>query len=200
MDYVKIPQNVRVEDKLIGPLSLRQIIMIALGGGTSYALFGMISKAYGSIPLVAHVFIWWPLILCAAFAVVRINDIPLTRYSLLAFELMIKPRRRVFQPRRGLSTVSRDGATSKKSKKIPEEKPVAAKKNALRIGDLSALLDQGSEGKDVPLQSATEILEGTIGAEAILNADEAAITEQEKRIDALWRSMKSGGRSPVSHS
>ena len=116
MDYVKIPQNVRVQDKLIGPLGLKQIILIAVGGGFSYTLFAMMNKTYGYVPPVAHAFIWWPGILAAAFAVVRINDITLFRYCLLTIEMMSKPRQRVWQPRHGLIINIQTRPSKKKGK------------------------------------------------------------------------------------
>ncbi len=145
MDYVKIPQNIRVEDKLIGPLSLRQIIIVAIGGGVSYAMFAGLSKTYGSVPAVAHAFIWLPLIICAAFALVKINDISLTRYSLLTFELMVKPRKRVWQPRRGLNVVPKEGGSTKKKgkkgKEEPEEVSMQQKRSEFHLGEVSTLLD-----------------------------------------------------------
>ena len=201
MDYVKIPQNIRIEDKLIGPLSLRQIIIMAMGGGVSYSLFAMVSKTYGHVPPAAHVFVWLPLILCTAFSLIRINDISLTRYSLLVFELMVKPRRRVFQPRRGLNTIPKAvmAKAGKKSKEgdmeiAPKEKP------ALLIEDLSAILDRDGADKEAHLQvSAKDVFENTIGAQAILNADAEDIADQSKRLDALWKEMKAG-RSTISSS
>jgi len=193
MDYVKIPQNIRVEDKLIGPLSLRQIIMIAIGGGVSYTLFAMLSKTYGQVPPVAHVFIWLPLVLCAAFALVKINDISLMRYSLLTFELMVKPRRRVFQPRRGLNIVPKPTAPKPGKKSKEENMKKAPEKGAVLIDDLSALLDRGGEASgDHPQVTATDVFENTIGAQAILDADEEVISDQRRRLDVLWQEMKSG--------
>jgi hypothetical protein len=155
MDYVKIPQNVRVKDKLIGPLSLFQIIAIAAGGGISYTLFAIVQKSLGYVPTVAHLFIWIPLIVISAFAVIRINDIPLTRYSLLMIELMSKPRKRVWQPRKGILAVA-SGAhilTSQKKKKKGEEKEAPVqKKSEVRLDELSVILDREGE-KSPALQS-----------------------------------------------
>jgi hypothetical protein len=195
MDYVKIPQNVRVEDKLIGPLSLKQIIVVALGGGVSYALFAMVKKMYGSVPMVAHAFVWIPLILCLAFALVRINDISLMRYVLLSFELMVKPRKRVWQPRRGLNILPRAVAEGKKSKKkqkeeeeaLVQEKAASLAAKNFRLGDLSVLLDRGGQAISQPVAGTGVVA----GAEvAISDTDVAEHTAEEKRIDALWREMK----------
>lgn len=155
MDYVKIPQNIRVKDKLIGPLSLMQIIVIAAGAGTSYALFATITKTQGAVPGIMHAVIWWPAIFAIAFAVVRINDISLFRYCLLILEMMSKPRRRVWQPRRGIMIESRMivGKKKKKGKKDEEEAEMQAlaqkKQSEIRLDDLSVILDKAGESAPV---------------------------------------------------
>lgn len=148
MDYVKIPQNVRIEDKLVGPLSLRQIIIIAIGGGTSYALYAMVEKSVGYFPTYAHAVVWWPAIILTALSVVRINDISLTRYVLLIMESSIKPSVRVWQPRKGTSSLA-PKMVQKKSKKSASNEEVdekKEKKSDVRLQDLSIILDQ--EGKE----------------------------------------------------
>lgn len=205
MDYVKIPQNVRVEDKLIGPLSLRQIIIIAVGGGTSYVLFAGISKTYGSVPIFAHVFIWIPLALCAAIALVKINDIPLTRYAFLVFELMVKPRKRVWQPRRGLDVLPRATTSrmSRKKKKAEEEAASAEataareEKSEFRLEELSVVLDREGEAVEKVTEGAQAVIEGTVAeADAITDADAESVSEHGDRLNKLWKEMKSS--SPAS--
>ena len=149
MDYVKIPQNVRIEDKLIGPLSIRQIALIAIGGGMSYTLFAGLQNTYGEVPAIAHAFIWLPAILFLAFAVVRIYDISLFRYVLLILETLSKPRRRVWQPRSGLSTeIESPAALAKyekeKKKKGKEVHKEEEKKSDIRLDELSIILDSES--------------------------------------------------------
>ena len=193
MDYVKIPQNIRIEDKLIGPLSLRQIIIIAVGGGVSYTLYAMLNKTYGAVPPAAHLFIWLPLIFFAAIALVRINDISLTRYALLTFELMVKPRRRVFQPRRGLDVLPR-AATSKKGKKEHEEEVKSvAKKPEVKIKDLSALMDRGSAGTE----TMPAAFDGAISAQIAADTSDAEVEAHGRRLEKMWQEMKTG-RSQVS--
>ena len=70
IEPVKIPQNVYIEDRIVGPLTLRQIIMIAVGGGFSYALYASIAKSYGPPNLIVTVLVWLPAILSAIFALV----------------------------------------------------------------------------------------------------------------------------------
>ena len=55
------------------------------------------------------------------------------------------------------------------------------------------LLDrEGEASNDHPQVTAKDVIENTIGAQAILNADEEEISGQRKRLDTLWQEMKSG--------
>ena len=54
----KIPQNVYVEDRIVGPLTLKQIIVVCIGGGFSYALWASISKAYGYVGIPLTILAW----------------------------------------------------------------------------------------------------------------------------------------------
>ena len=45
MQY-KIPQNVRIEDKIVGPLTLKQLIILGVGGGITYAIYVALARVY----------------------------------------------------------------------------------------------------------------------------------------------------------
>ena len=165
MQNVKIPQNVQVEDKLIGPLSLKQLILVGIGGGFSYTLFAAINKSVGYVPLTAHMVIWLPAIFSAAFALVRINDISLFRYCLLTIEMLSKPRRRVWQPRQGiiLNIQTRPIASQKAKEGAAASLRPKVEKTSLKLEELTSLLDQ--EGK------STAPLEGVTAEPLALNVD-----------------------------
>jgi hypothetical protein len=103
MDPIKIPQNVYIEDRIVGPLTLRQIVIVGIGGGFSYALWAMLNKAYGGISLPLTVMVWLPAGVAAAFAFVKVNDLSLTKLCLLLLERMNKPMVRTWAPRQGFS-------------------------------------------------------------------------------------------------
>ena len=44
IEPVKIPQNVYVEDRIIGPVTLKQLAMVGIGMGISYAIFASVNK------------------------------------------------------------------------------------------------------------------------------------------------------------
>lgn len=136
LEAVKIPQNVSVEEKIIGPVSLRQIIICMVGGGISYAIWSSM-KAAGSVTIVSTVIAWIPAMIAATFAFVHISDISLFRFLLLAIERSQKPSIRTWQPRRGIEiTITVSGP------KRPVSENAEEKRSRLeRIEELSTLLD-----------------------------------------------------------
>ena len=42
----KVPQNVQMADKIVGPLTLRHMIILGAGGGLAYLVFTILSKNF----------------------------------------------------------------------------------------------------------------------------------------------------------
>lgn len=102
IDAVKIPQNVQIEDHIIGPVSLRQLTITGIGGGISYMLYASALKAgVGNIIFLAAC--WLPAVIAAAFSFLRINDLSLLNIIFLMIEGMQKPKERYWSPHLGLS-------------------------------------------------------------------------------------------------
>lgn len=139
IDPVKIPQNVQIEDKIVGPLTLRQIIIMALGGGFSYMIYAAVQRSVGHVSIPVTIAIWVPAVIAAAFALVNINDLSLLRICFLLLERMIKPSQRTWSPRTGISITIR---TSPK----PEEKPTAQAQqkgtHEEQIAELTRVIDR----------------------------------------------------------
>lgn len=142
LDPIKIPQNVYIEDRIVGPITLRHIIIMGVGGGISYVLYGMANNAYadygGSAPLPLTVICWIPAMIAAAFAFVRINDLSLLRLMLLSLEKMNKPTVRTFTPRQSFSIHIRTFNTVQEKKKID---PTQKNRDYQRIDEITSILD-----------------------------------------------------------
>lgn len=143
----KIPQNVGIEDKIVGPLTMRQLIYIAVGIGASYVLFAILNKLY-ELNILEYIIIGLPALIAVALALVKINDIPLLRYILLFLEFSIKPKRRMWD-HRGISALVDAYLESPAS--MMQNKPMDTKeiekaqkiKKAKNLSDLSKILDSG---------------------------------------------------------
>ena len=142
IEPVKIPQNVYIEDRIVGPLTLRQTLIMAIGGGFSYALWASIAKVYGSVPLAITILVWIPCAIAVAFALIKINDLSLMRICFLMFERFNKPSIRTFSPRRGISINIRVLSQQDKAKKEnPSMSQPATDERSERIKELSSILD-----------------------------------------------------------
>ena len=102
IESVKIPQNVYVEDHIIGPVTLRQLLITGIGAGIGYGLFATVQKA-GVTNIVALGACWIPTVIFAAFAIFKINDLSLFSIILLSIEGFNKPNIRYWSPHGGLS-------------------------------------------------------------------------------------------------
>lgn len=155
IEAVKIPQNVYIEDRIVGPLTLRQVIISAVGCGFSYAMFSMISKAYGGMTLPLTIMVWIPGALSIIFAFVKFNDLTMFQMVLLTLERMSKAPVRVWAPRRGISITIRT-ATAKEDKAAAQA-AVVIPKNDSRLAELSAVLDRPrTEPEPEPVATAPE--------------------------------------------
>ncbi len=162
VDPVKIPQNVQIEDRVVGPLSLRQIIIMAVGGGFSYMIYSGVQKSVGYVGIPLTIIIWIPALIAAAFALVNINDLSLLRICCLLLERLQKPRVRTWAPREGISITIR---TSRfKAEEAPNKVETVQKQNTQKqIADLSSVLDQASP----KVQEAAPLVEAAPLAAAV---------------------------------
>ena len=143
IEPVKIPQNVYVEDRIVGPITLRQLIIVMLTGGFSYALWTGIksSTGYASVPLT--IICWIPALIGAAFAFVKIQNISLFRLCLLMIEKTDKPTIRKWSPRRGISINFRYFSAKEDEKERKKKAQEQRQPHHERLEELSAMLDRG---------------------------------------------------------
>lgn len=90
----KVPQDVQREDRIVGPLTLKQLIICGAGGIVAYAIYIALAKTYIWItwlPPVAVV-----TVITLAFAFVRPLDLSFTKWILLWVEFSLVPRNRVW--------------------------------------------------------------------------------------------------------
>ncbi len=139
----KIPQNVGIEDKIVGPFSLRQLIILAVGGGTSYIIY-VISSRFYELNILEYIIIAIPALLALAAALIKIRHVSFTKYMLLLLEFTIKPKKRMWDHHGIASTVAPtlgSKVTQKKKNNVnPNE--VKERKN-VNLKELSATLDSG---------------------------------------------------------
>ncbi len=112
----KVPQNVEREDQIIGPVTMKQLIICTVGGGLAYSIYVFLAKRY-------TMEIWLPptavvALLTLAVAFVKINDIPFLKWVMLLIEYFLTANKRVWTK----------GADQIRIVDLPKKKPAETEK------------------------------------------------------------------------
>ncbi len=139
MQY-KIPQNVQIEDKIVGPLTLKQLAIVGVGGGFTYALYTYLAKRY-------YIEVWLPAILPStlltlAIAFLKINGISFGPWVLYAIEFIANPRKRIFQMGAADHYASQFAKPTETVKTETVEPTLNTHDRIQKIGEISKILDQ----------------------------------------------------------
>lgn len=136
----KVPQDVQREDQILWFITLRQLIMILIGGGISYGLFTTFSKKY-VLGLLEIILICIPAVIAIAFAFVKIKGIPLFKFLLLLIETkLFRASRRYWQTSGGIFVSMTTGFIEKTKRK---KSPLVAKNiSDERFKNLANLIDK----------------------------------------------------------
>lgn len=134
MQY-KVPQDVQREDTIIGPLTLKQMTILGIGGGIAYALYVSLAQLY-------FVEIWLPPVvivssLTLAFTFLKVHSLPFHVYLMNLIEYQLLPRKRIWV--QGTGTPSYDFAPEKKKDKKNNVSKV--NKSNKTLAELTEVLD-----------------------------------------------------------
>lgn len=144
MAQYQVPQFIEVEDKIFGPLTLKQFIYVAGGGGVCLALFTILPM-WLSIPLMLP-----PLALSLALAFYQVNDRPFIVAMEHAFSYYIGSKLYLWVPR----TQQKSAAIP--TSEVPGQKPTAAlpvpKLSESKLKDLSWSLNIKDRAQAEPQQ------------------------------------------------
>ena len=145
MQY-KIPQNVQVEDKIVGPLTLRQLIKLGVGGGITYVIYVTLAKGFFIEVWLIPVLIPGILTLLSTF--VSIGGIPFDQWIFLSIEFMKNPRKRTFVMGAGDNyavTLFADKIKKVQTGADAEGKIARDHERLQKIGEISKMLDSYSK-------------------------------------------------------
>jgi hypothetical protein len=160
MDIVKIPQNVYVEDRIIGSITLRQIIMVCVGGAMTYGLWALLQTAYGVVGIPAYALSSIPLIISIAFAFIKVNDVTLWRMCTLLISRIGRPNIQLWSPRKGNSIVMHtnkildDVEDDSQKKKAPKSKKDIQNLSTMLDNPPPEVTEETSEVESTPVQEA----------------------------------------------
>ena len=135
----KIPQNVEVEDKIVGPLTLRQLIICGVGFGIAYVIYISLVKNY-------YAEVWGPPVaivslLTIAIAFVEIRHIPFLKWVFLMIEAAVNPPKRMWDKRESTRLLWATIRAPKKVSKTEQKKIEKKEKKIENLSDISENLD-----------------------------------------------------------
>jgi len=96
MPQYKVPQNIDLEDKIVGPFTMKQFIYLMVGGGLIYGLYqmwlpyenGLYYTIAAALPIGLAAFL---------LTFIKINDRPFEYFLVSLWAYLFKPRRRIWQ-------------------------------------------------------------------------------------------------------
>lgn len=136
----KVPQNVQMADKIVGPLTLKHMIIIGAGGGLAYLVYTILAREYFWevwLPPVAVIVIFTLLI-----AFVKIYNVSFGKFIILFLENHMIPRNRIWT-KSSAEVFGLDPIQSKQTLKKPKDKDKAkrATETMKKLDDITKLLD-----------------------------------------------------------
>lgn len=138
MQY-QVPQFVDMEDRIIGPLTLKQFLYLASGGGLlliNWFLFTFFLWFLLAIPIVA---------LAAAFAFLKINGQSFIYFLASIVAYFFKPRLYIWNRKGELK--SEEASASGAKSKITETPPAEEKLSRSKLKELALNLDVAARRK-----------------------------------------------------
>ena len=130
-----VPQFIDVEDKIFGPISVRQFITFLFGGAIIFIDYELFYKTSFWVFALSSVFLFG---LTGVFAFLRINGRPFHYFLLNLFNTLKDPRFRVWnKTASNVERIKKEKITPQEL--IPTKKPLSASK----LTQLSLLVDTG---------------------------------------------------------
>lgn len=136
----KVPQNVQMADKIVGPLTLRHMIIIGAGGGLAYLVYVILARSY-------YWEVWLPPVAIISIATLliaflKIYNLPFGKFVILFLEYIFIPRKRAWIKSSaeiiGMKQITKE---SKKSKEKNMKKGKKAQQTIKKINDITEILD-----------------------------------------------------------
>ena len=159
MQQYKVPQNIDLEDKIVGPFTMKQFGYLMAGGALVYAIYQVFlpyeNGTIYAVILGAPVAI---LVVCLTF--IKVNDRPFEYFILSLFKFIFNPKKMIWQ--RGYTT-----------NKVIIQTPVPQKattgdatKKAATLDDIAKQLDMAAGNTGATAPSRAESRDGNNSSDA----------------------------------
>ncbi|MBI4948417.1 PrgI family protein [Candidatus Berkelbacteria bacterium] len=136
----KVPQNIDMQDKIIGPLTLVQFFYLLFGGLIIYILFNnLMLRGQTLVFFVLAVPIG---LFSFAMAFLKIQDVPFPSFFMALIKYSRTPRSRVWQH------YNAPTPAPTKPKSVKKSEPIKKSFDTVKVSELSELLDSSREGDE----------------------------------------------------
>lgn len=131
----KVPQNIDMQDKIIGPLTLSQFFYLLFGGLIIYILFNkLVLNGLGFIFFVLAIPIG---LFSFALAFIKVQDQPFPSFVTALIKYLQTPRARIWQHYSPPAKLQNPNPKSQKEKIAKPKKQL----DSVRVQELSTILD-----------------------------------------------------------
>lgn len=153
MQQFVVPQFIDVEDKVFGPITVRQFIIILTGAGINFIAYSLSDFA---------LFIFWFVIISIItffIAFIKVNGRPIHFFILNVAQTSRKPRLRVWQKIFSDSDLRKSNKKSKE-KPLPETPRHKNTVRASRLAEMALIVDTGGvyQGEKEPPHSDQQLV------------------------------------------
>lgn len=138
----KVPTNVQREDKIVGPLTLKQLIILGVGGGISYAIYVSLAQNFIWITWLPPVAIIGLSTLAIAF--IRPLNLSFIKWLLLWLETLLMPRQRFWIQSSAdpIPTYMPKVKPTSKTEKKAKKKALTLEEKQRKIEEITKILDK----------------------------------------------------------
>lgn len=152
MQQFVVPQFIDVEDKVIGPITVRQFIILLVGSGFIFAAYKLADFTLFLFEFVVLSFITF------SFAFIKINGRPVHFFLLNVIQTSRRPRLRLWQ--KMFSTKELKEFIKKPKPELPPKITTKNKVRATRLAELALIVDTGGvyQGEKEPPNFKKELV------------------------------------------
>jgi hypothetical protein len=138
-----VPQNIDLEDKIVGSLTLRQFLYLLIGGSLDYAIFRKLAVPGGNPSLA--IFLCLPIgLFTIALVFLKVQERPFGEFIAALIWFSIRPRQRVWHR----ETLNDQPVITQEAKKNEEKKIAKKDLDVNKLHSLAATLDNGGKRVD----------------------------------------------------
>ena len=151
MQQFVVPQFIDVEDKVIGPITVRQFIIMLVGAGLIFIAYKLADFALFLLEGITIAMITF------VVAFIKVNGRPIHYFLLNFIQTSMRSRLRVWN--RTYSDAELKGYSKEKAPVLPTKIVTKNKVRASRLAELSLIVDTGGiyEGEREPSGGLTEL-------------------------------------------